>query len=203
MLRTRWLPAVLAAVGMLGVAAPVRAGLLPINVTVLPEAGNYRWTYSVVIPTDQYVTSGDYFTIYDFNGLVNGAPVTAPTGWSVAVQNIGKTPGLTTPVDDPSKPNLTFTYTGDPVFGGVGAGNFSASSTMGNTADGVFTSRTHRDSDNKTEDSITFADVPRPGTGGGGGNPPPTDSPEPATLALFGIGIPALGLARLLRRKAA
>jgi hypothetical protein len=204
MLRTRWLPAVLAAVGVLGVAAPVRAGLLPVNVTILPEAAHWRWTYSIVVPTDQYITSGDYFTIYDFEGLMGDAPIEMPEGWSVTVQNVGKTPGLTTPIDDETKPNLSFIYTGDPIYGGVGAGNFSAASTMGNLADGMFTSRTHRNSDNKTEDSITFTDVPRPSGGGGEPPPPPTsETPEPATLALFGIGLPALGLARVIRRRKA
>ena len=72
---------------------------------------------------------------------------------------------------------------------------------MGLSADGFFTSRTHRESDNKTEDSITFADIPRPTTGGG--EPPPEDSPEPATLVLLGLGVPALGAVRLYRRKKA
>lgn len=205
MLRTRWLSAAVAAVGILGLVAPVQAGLLPVNVTVLPEAGNYRWTYSIVIPTDQYITSGDYFTIYDFEGLVSNAPITMPDGWSVTVQNTGKTPGLTTPTDDATKPNLSFVYNGDPVYGGVGAGNFAATSNMGEVADGVLTSRVHRNSDNKTEDTITFADVPRPTTtgGGGGGPPDPTETPEPTTLALVGIGLPVIGLARSLRRRKA
>lgn len=199
MLRTRWLPALVAAVGALSLAAPVQAGLLPVNVTVLPEAGNYRWTYSVVVPTDQYVTSGDYFTVYDFEGLVGGAAISAPDGWSAVVQLMGRTPGLTTPTDDPTKDNLTFTYNGDPIYGGVGAGNFSAASTMNNSVDGFFTSRTHRNTDNRTEDSITFTDVPHPSAGGGG---PPSETPEPATLLLLGMGVPVLGLVRARRRKA-
>jgi len=200
MLRSRWLPALVAALGVLSLTAPVRAGLLPIDVTVLPESGNYRWTYSVVVPTNQYVTSGDYFTIYDFDGIVSDTPFDAPIGWVATINKTGKTPGLTTPTDDPTKDNITFTYTGDPIYGGVGLGNFSATSSFGNTADGVWTSRVHRASDNKTEDTITFADVPRPSEGGGG-PPPTTESPEPTTLVILGMGLPALGLARVIRRK--
>jgi len=201
MFRSRWLLFALAAVGL---AAQAQAGLLPINVTVLPESGAYRWTYSVVIPTDQYVTAGDYFTIYDFEGLTD-SPITMPDGWSVSIADFGKTPGLTTPIDDPSKTNLTFTYNGDPIHGAVGAGNFAASSTMNETGDGQFTSRVHRESDNKTEDTITFADIPRPTTGGGNPPPPPppSETPEPATLALMGIGLPIVGLTRFFRRKKA
>jgi hypothetical protein len=198
MLRSRWLPALAAAIGMLSLAAPAGAGMLPINVSVLPEAGAYRWTYSVVVPTNQYVTSGDYFTIYDFEGLTSASSITAPAGWTATVSKIGKTPGLTTPIDDPNKDNLSFTYTGDPVYGGVGLGNFSAASTLNQIAEGFFTSRVHRSSDNKTEDSITFSDVPRPSTNGGG---PPSESPEPATLVIMGMGLPVLGLARVIRRK--
>ena len=44
------------------------AGLLPTNVQVNPEAGNFRWTYAIVLPTDMKLQSGNYFTIYDFAG---------------------------------------------------------------------------------------------------------------------------------------
>ena len=67
-----------------------------------------------------------------------------------------------------------------------------------------FTSRTHRNSDNKTEDSITFSDIPRPtGTTGGGDPPPPDETPEPCTLLLMGLGLPVIGASRFLRKKVA
>ena len=62
-------------------AVPARAGLLPVNVSVTPEGGNFQWTYAVVLPTDSQLRSGDYFTIYDFGGLVAGS-IQAPTGWA-------------------------------------------------------------------------------------------------------------------------
>src|SRR5262245_45702473 len=53
-----------AAVVAVGLAAtPAKAGLLPITVSVQPESGNFRWTYSIVLPSDYKLQSGDYFTI--------------------------------------------------------------------------------------------------------------------------------------------
>ena len=53
------------------------AGIIPASVTVTPEAGNFRWQYSIVLPTDMKLQAGDYFTIYDFAGLVDGSVVRA------------------------------------------------------------------------------------------------------------------------------
>src|SRR5439155_1197536 len=56
-------------------AAPTKAGLFPVSVSIQPEAGNFRWTYNVVLPTGMKLQSGDYFTIYDFGGYVPGSGV--------------------------------------------------------------------------------------------------------------------------------
>src|SRR3954465_14132303 len=79
-------------------AAPARAGLLPVQVSVTPEAGSYRWTYAIVLPTDSMLQSGDYFTIYDFGGFVPNS-VVAPTGWAATVAATGTTPGRLDPDD--------------------------------------------------------------------------------------------------------
>ena len=42
-------------------AAPAQAGIIPASVTITPESGNFRWTYSIVLPTDQKLQAGDYF----------------------------------------------------------------------------------------------------------------------------------------------
>ena len=89
MFRRIWIARVFAAALVaLGISAtPVSAGLLPVSVSVQPEAGNFRWTYSVVLPTDMRLQAGDYFTIYDFGGYVAGSAnvsATYPDGSAVA-----------------------------------------------------------------------------------------------------------------------
>ena len=85
--RPNWAVRTLAAAAVaLGVAQSATAGLLPTSVTVTPDAANYRWTYAIVLPTDSMLRSGDYFTIYDFGGLVPGS-IVAPDGWTASVSN--------------------------------------------------------------------------------------------------------------------
>ena len=185
--------ALLAGFAGLLAAPPAEAGLIPVNVSVTPDAGNFRWTYAVVVTTDVAVNSGDFFTIYDFGGLVNNS-IVAPTNWSMATTKIGPTPVGVHPADDPTIENLTFTYTGPaPVPGQLGLGNFMASSIYGDRVTSDFTSITHRQIDGRTEANITSTDVPVPGA--------IHNTPEPGTLALFGIGLPMLGVLRLLRQR--
>lgn len=182
----------------LGLAAEAQAGLLPTSVTVTPEAGNFRWTYAVVLPTDMQLQSLDYFTIYDFGGRVPGGEL-VPDGWALSVAVGGGTPDRLNPNDDPGVPNLTWTYTGPTVVTGqVGLGNFWAVSSLGEDRGqlGAFTSQTHRTSDGQGERNLTETLVP---TGPSGG---PPAVPEPGTLALVGLGLPVVGLVRLWRRRA-
>jgi hypothetical protein len=195
MTRTRFLAS--AAAGLLS-AAGATAGLLPTSVTVTPEAGNYRWTYAVVLPTDMRLQAGDYFTIYDFAGRIPGGEL-VPNGWSLGVAAIGGgTPDLLNPNDDPSVPNLTWTYAGVPALNGqVGLGNFWAVSSLGTGKGevGAFTSQTHRTSDGLGDRNITETVVPT-----GEGVAPPS-VPEPGTLALAAAGLPMIGLARRSSRR--
>ena len=124
MIRRNWIARLFAAaVVAVGVSAPAKAGLLPVSVSVQPEAGNFRWTYSVVLPTDMKLQSGSYFTIYDFGGYVGGsATLTSPfpddsslAHWSLTASNVGPTPDRLNPQDDPNTTNLTWTYNGPTI----------------------------------------------------------------------------------------
>ena len=192
----RWLLAAAAVVSAAGTAA---AGLLPTSVTVTPEAGNFRWTYAIVLPTDMKLQSGNYFTVYDFAGYVPGTAAGPDATWSVTVQNTGVTDPLLNPTDNPAIPNLVFRYTGPTVPAGqLGLGNFVATSTFRDRATASFTSRTNRSSDGLADSNITTTDAPA-----GSAAPPPPGVPEPATLLLAGLGLPVVAFARRRRTSAA
>jgi PEP-CTERM motif len=181
-------------------AAPAGAALIPVLVAVTPDTGGYRWTYSVNATSDVQVNTGDFFTVYDFAGLVPSS-LQAPAGWAVATPLTGPTPSQVLPTDDPAVANLAFTYAGvGPLAGPLALGGFSAVSAYGSPADGEFTSHTHRTIDGRPENNVTPTEVPVPSPVGG--NPPP-QTPEPATLALAGAGLAALAGRRLARGRRA
>ncbi len=191
-------------------AGSANAGLLPVSVTVQPEAGNFRWTYAVVLPTDMKLQAGSYFTIYDFAGYQSGSGSVLSAGpdssfsqyWSVSTSKTGPTPDRLNPQDDANIDNLTFKYNGPtlPIGapGSLGLGNFVATSAYGTTADSFFTATNPRAADGQVDSNITSTIVPV-----GTQTPSPVGTPEPATLALAGMGLPLVGLARYLRRKKA
>jgi hypothetical protein len=189
--RTRIL-GIAALLGGFALSGPARAGLLPVNVTPLPESGNFRWTYSIVLPTDTMIKSGDYFTIYDFAGYVPGGE-SAPAGWAFSSSNTGATPSGVLPNDDPALPNLTWKYSGETQYGQTGLGNFWAVSEFGQGTEDSFTARSHNASYGTVDNNVTTTTVPVQ-------VPVPPGVPEPATLAMAGIGLPLAGLLRRWKR---
>src|SRR5436190_10525603 len=137
---------ILALAASLALANTANAGLLPVTVTVLPEAGNFRWTYNIVLPTDSQLRNGDFFTIYDFGGLIESSN-SQPKEWSYEQSNRGPVPAGVVPQDDPDLPNLTWRYNGPTITSGqIGLGNFWAVSQYQEARDAFFTARTHRTS---------------------------------------------------------
>src|SRR5260370_4713558 len=103
MTRRLFVLAMLVSAAISMVPTPAQAGLLPVQVSVLPESGNYRWTYAIVLPTDSQLQSGDYFTIYDFGGMVNGSAA-APNGSTIHVANVRAPPKYLNPTHNPHLP---------------------------------------------------------------------------------------------------
>ena len=210
MIRRTWIARVLTLAVATGVtvaltARSAEAGLLPVSVTVQPEAGNFRWTYSVVLPTDMKLQAGNYFTIYDFAGYQAGSGMVTSafpdpaysSYWAVTTHPLGQTPNLVNPTDDPAIDNLTFTYSGPDIPSGDGSlGNFVAASLYGTTKAGSFAAINPQAKSGDIDQNTTLTLVPT-----GQDTPPPIGTPEPATMVLAGLGLPLLGLRRILRRK--
>jgi len=204
--RRTWVARLLtAAVVAVATAGTVGAGIIPASVTVTPEAGNFRWQYAIVLPTDMKLQAGDYFTIYDFGGLVSGSQFIDPTNssagdWSMEVLKAGQVPVGLAPDDDAAIDNLVFRYNGGSgLTGQVGLGNFGAVSTVGTSTQTDFTGQNPQATNGDLDRNIINTIAP--------GVPPVVDPmpgvPEPTTLLLAAIGIPAAGAARALRKRKA
>jgi len=193
--------AALALTVVLNAPIPARAGLIPVQVSVTPEGGYYQYTYAIVLPTDAVLQPGNYFTIYNFDGLVPGTAmasgsVTSPN-WTFSTNNLGPTPPGIMVDNNPTIPNITWTYNGPVVQGSqTGVGNFSAVSIYPDTTQSWFTAVTGTVS-GVADANITPTSVPVPA----GPTSPPPGVPEPTTLALAALGMPFFGIARLLRRR--
>jgi hypothetical protein len=192
--------AALATLAILIAPISARAGLIPVQVSVTPEGGNYQFTYAIVLPTDSVLQQGDYFTIYNFDGLVPGTATAtgsiSSSNWVFSSANVGPTPPGLTSNDNASIPNLTWTYEGPTQSGQVGIGNFSAVSIYPYTTQSLFAAVTGTVNVGIPDANITPTTVPVP-------TAPPPGVPEPTTLALAALGFPFLGFARWVRRRPA
>jgi hypothetical protein len=186
--------------GMVGVGL-LAGGSRMARADILPGAGGptvinlggglFQYDYHPFVTETQRVETGDYFTIYDFPGLVTAL---APPNWDISIQNLGLTP-LVIPNDSAALPNVTFTRTGGTIVGGpTPLGIFSLVSTWTNP---VFQPRNWAGAGTSIASGLTNANlnhVKVPNTA-----PAPAPVPEPGSMALLGLGATSL-LGRLRRR---
>jgi hypothetical protein len=108
-------------------ALAANADIIPTLDPSPPSAtvGGFTWNYSANVTLNQMVTTGDFFTSYDFGAFTVGSNL-QPAGWTFSSSLVGTTPSLVTPADDPGILNLTWTYNGvTPIVGAALLGNFS------------------------------------------------------------------------------
>jgi len=183
-----------------------QAGLMPVSSTVSSNGNgsSFTYTYGLALTSNATLQAGNYFTIYDFQGLLPNSN-TQPAGFAFSTSLVGPTPAGTTPVDNPTISNVTWTYTGQgaPV-GPTNLGSFTVQSKYGMATTGTFASLAVQLAGDNAINTTTQAQVSVPSGSNCGssgdpvvstlGGPSGPSIPEPTSLVLLCIGLPLLGL---------
>ena len=187
---------ILLAGAMLGMAASASAAVFTLQ-SITPSGSDYIYSYDASFGPDEGLRTGDSLILFDFAGYVSGS-VFGTGDWAGTTQLSSMTPYITPgQTDDPTIPNLVFTYTG-PDFqtsGGPYAAytisGLGAVSTILTTKLDAFT-------------SFTTKNNPAPSSGTQliqlGVTQVPGLVPEPASWAMMILGFGLVGIAT--RRRA-
>jgi len=123
-----------------------RGDIIPTLSSVTGSSPNFTWNYAANVTVDQTINAGDFFTIYDFGSIAPGSN-TQPAGWTFSQALVGPTAALTSPTDNASILNLTWTYNGTtPIIGSAALGIFSVITSTDQLKDGQFTAQATRNS---------------------------------------------------------
>lgn len=185
-----------ALIGFVAAFSSVRGDIIPSFAGTSPGTGtNTVWNYTINITSDQQVTTGDFFTIYDFGPFVMGSNL-QPTGWTFSSSLVTTPPTGTNPPDNPTLQNLTWTYTGTTMIPtGTHLGNFSVAVATPQfngappTRGGYFAAMaTRNDGGGSKINNVGQVPVPVP-------------IPEPTTLSLLALAGLGSALRAIRRRK--
>ncbi len=195
-----------AAGAVLCLSGAAHASITPTLVSVTPDGSDFIFDYSVLLSGDQGLTKGSELVIFDFAGYVPGSIVspspliTASTelvaNFDTATGGVQVNPMFT---DDPTIPDLVFTYNG-PDFHTTGGPfapntmvNFTAISTLGGIGVDGFSSRAISNVGLGTSGTAAFND--------GAVGVPMALVPEPASWALLIVGFGGVGALLRDRRR--
>ena len=165
--------------------------IIPSLDSITGSSPNFTWNYSANVTVNETVNKGDFFTIYDFSSIMPTV-TTQPTGWTFSSALVGPTAPLTTPTDNPTLWNLTWTYNGNsPISGAAALGMFTAVTNTNQMKTGQFSAQATRSNDptNTKIDNIGNVQVPVP--------------ESTSLLPLIGVCAAALLVAPRLRRQRA
>jgi hypothetical protein len=166
-----------------------RGDISPTLSSVTGSSPNFTWNYSANVTVDQTITAGDFFTIYDFSSIM---PTThmEPAGWVFSTALLGPTAPLTSPTDDPTLWNVTWTYSGTtPIPGSAALGTFSVVTSTNQLKVGQFTAQATRSTGPNTGTNVSnIGNVSVP-------------VPEPSALLPILSLCAAVGADRFFRRR--
>ena len=187
----------LAVVGMGSARAnidPIAPGLP----TITPVGTNFLYTYAIEVTSQETLTTGNFFTFFDVNGLVAGSAFSNTTpgvftaSYNATGPNAVGSGTISMPlVDLASVQNVTFTYSGSGgnVVGQNFIGNFGFVSTIGTLGPNTsgFTAVAQKTGTTTLDSNATTYEAPTAAV------------PEPASVVPFALG--GLGLLGLIVRK--
>lgn len=187
--------AIVTLIGLVAITAAVRADIIPSFAGTSPGTGtNTVWNYVIDITSNQQVTTGDFFTIYDFGPFLAGS-ATAPAGWTFSSAFTTPAPPSTNPPDSPTLENLTWTYSGATIPTGTHLSGFSVTQVtpifqeVPSTRTGFFAATATRNDGSDTKINNV------------GQVPVPVPIPEPTTLSLLALAGIGSAVRAIRRRK--
>ena len=192
----------------LGAAGAAQADIIPALTVSSPiQVGSlYQYTYTATLAADQSLRTGNFFTIYDFQGFAGFGTVGA--GFSGMTSLIGLTPSRVLPTDSPTVLNATFTYNGptlnQPTDGSQGVstelGSFQIFSRFNGLGLIDFAGQAFKNNGFAMGTLIdNVGTTAGPLSGGGSGS----DVPEPSVWAMLIIGFGVVGVSARRRRPVA